>query len=354
MSLYRNILLLAVTAVLSAGCFFTKDKTEDDDFIVPQAEIEAVLKKGRPPQQFGYNIYRTGGGNTIGYTGSLRLHPNHMATVDFKEDGIPLIEVRGRSKKDEMNMLIDFSSPHSWMEYATARDFDFIYFFINNMSIPYQGIHNTGGVPAFAGICTQLRIEDLFMEDVPFYTRMAEGTLGPLARGVVSPLVEAVMGYDSLHHFEYIRIDPDKNKIQFSTTIPFVPHENLVMTKAKIVLKKNYGLVVEGGIDGVDSPIVLDYAGDYSFARGDKRTQITRQVSIGDIVYRKVPTMLLPNNDFLPRAGRRLLDRYMITICPKEGVVYFEQYPDTLEKKKIKDIDGDGVEDYQEEMNMLP
>ena len=76
------------------------------------------------------------------------------------------------------------------------------------------------------------------------------------------------------------------------------------------------------------TPIILDVAGDYHFARGDVKVSSTKQVSMGDVVYRKVPTLLLPINHSPPRAGRKMLEKYIVTICPKAGVVYFERFPE--------------------------
>ena len=99
------------------------------------------------------------------------------------------------------------------------------------------------------------------------------------------------------------------------------------MATAKIKRQQSFGLAVEGAIFGKPTPIILDVAGDYNFARGDVKVSVTKQVSIGDIVYRKVPTLLLPVNSSPQRAGRKMLENYIVTVCGKKGVVYFEQVP---------------------------
>ena len=58
------------------------------------------------------------------------------------------------------------------------------------------------------------------------------------------------------------------------------------------------------------------------------KVNMTKQVSLGDVVFRKVPTLLLPTYNAPARAGRRMLENYLITICPKKGVVYFERFPE--------------------------
>jgi len=38
-----------------------------------------------------------------------------------------------------------------------------------------------------------------------------------------------------------------------------------------------------------------------------------------------VPTTVLAVQDLYPRAGRKLLAKYVVTVCPRNGVVYFER-----------------------------
>ena len=250
------------------------------------------------------------------------------AAVEVLEDNIPIIKIRGRSKHTQINTLLDVSSPNSWLEFTKSQTLDVKFMGLNEEPIPYRGGYNTGRVHAFAGIVTQLRIENLFMENVPFYVRMASGSLGPLARGIRYPHVDAILGYDNLRSFEYIQFDLADDLIRLSSTIPYTPHESLVMTKAKITHVQGYGLAVEGAIFGKDTPILLDFAGNFSFARSDANASTTKQVSVGDIVFRQVPTMELPVQNSLPRMGRMLLEKYIVTICNNEGVVYFERPPE--------------------------
>jgi hypothetical protein len=156
---------------------------------------------------------------------------------------------------------------------------------------------------------------------------MASGSIGPLARGIRSPQVDAVLGFDNLKNFEYIQFVLPYNTIRFSSSTPYKPHENLLMTKAKIIKKPGYGLAIEGFVDGQRTPILLDLAGNYSFARGDVKVKTTREVDLATLSFNQVPTLVLPIHDAPPRVGRKLLASYIITICNREGVVYFERPP---------------------------
>ena len=315
-------LFLTVNLVLTA-CVTTEKSKEEVG--IPDAQQKTFLNRPTPPQQFGFSTYRIENG--IAYSGSARLHPNHLATEKPVKEDIPIIKIQGKSKRLKMQALIDFSSPSSWLEFSTSQQFDAHFLGMDNWLIPYRGKANTGGHKAFASVVTQLRIKDLFIENIPFYTRMAINSLGPLSRGIKLPNVDAVLGYDNLRNFEYIQMNLRNEQISFSSTIPYVPHDGLVMTKARIVRLPGFGLAVEGAIDGAPMPILLDFAGDFFFSRGDVKVKTTKQVSLGDIVYRQVPTLVLARHNSPARAGRQMLNSYIITICNNEGVVYFERPP---------------------------
>jgi hypothetical protein len=320
----KSFVLLLSASLLLSGCISSKNKPKIEVPISPEHQAK-YLSHPIPPQQYGFPVYRVPNG--INCKAQLRLHPNHLVTVDMIEGDIPVIKVQGRSRREKMNILLDFGSNVSWIEFTKSQEFKAKFLGINKKNIPYRGVYNTGGKTAFLGLITQLRIPPLFMENIPFYIRMATGALGPQARGIEQPIVDAVLGYDNLSAFEYIQIDPFDKKIRFSSSIPYVPHDELLMTTAKIVKISGFGLAVDGAIFGKPTPIVLDFAGDYAFTRGDIKVNSTKQVSLGDIVFTKVPTLVTEPHIGPPGAGRKMLNAYVITICAKKGVVYFERPP---------------------------
>lgn len=325
MKLSRILPPFLLSCLMLSGC--QSGKKQKEDVPLSMAQQKSFLSKTIPPQQFlGYSIHRAGNGIT--YTGSARLHPHHLTTADMLKDNIPVIKMRGKSKRNKMNVLLDFGSASSWLEFSEAQKFKVQFMGIDDRVIPYRGKSNTGGQNAFAGVVTQLRIENLFMEDIPFYIRMATGSLGPLARGIQKPKIDAVLGYDNLRTFEYIQIDLRKGTISFSSDIPYTPNKDLLMSTSKILRLPGYGLSIEGAIRGKPVPVILDFAGDYSFARGDKKVNNTKQVSLGNVVFRNVPTLVLEPHNSPPRAGRRMLEPYIVTICGPKGVVYFERPPE--------------------------
>lgn len=322
MNMQQRTPLLLLSCALLSGCV-TDDAKQD--IVMPQTQQNTYLSHAKPPQQFGLSVYAVDDG--IGYVGTARLHPNHFTTAKMLHDDIPIIEIRGRAKRNTLNTLIDFSSPSSWLEFSASQDIGAHFIGINDMVIPYRGGYNTGGVNAYAAVATQLRVDQLFIENTPFYVRMASGSLGPLARGILSPKIDAVLGYDNLRNFEYVQINLRNRSITFSSSRPYTPHEELLLDVAKIINLRGYGLAIEGSVDNQPAPVILDFAGNFSFARGDVKVSTTEDVKLGHLPFHQVPTLVLPINSTPARAGRKMLSPYIITICNKEGVVYFERPP---------------------------
>lgn len=317
----RTLVILLPASLMLSGCQSNSPKKEQP---ISLARQQILLEKTTTPQELGFSIHRAQDG--IAYGGSAHLHPHHLTSAKMLKE-IPVIKLRGRSKRNTMKALLDFGSASSWLEFSTSQEFQAHFMGINGMVIPYRGKSNTGGQNAYAGVITQLRIDNLFIENVPFYIRMALHSLGPLARGVQKPKIDAVLGYDNLRIFEYIQVDLRNHSVSFSSDVPYIPHKSLLMTTARIIDLPGYGLAIEGAIFGKPVPVILDFAGDYHFERGDKKVNKTKQVSLGNIVFRDVPTLVLEPNKSPPRAGRRMLEAYIITICAPKGIVYFERPP---------------------------
>ncbi len=311
-------------AVAFAGCTTSENKEVQKEALTVR-EQKAALSRYKSPQHFGFSVFPVRQG--IDFRGAARLKSDRLAVVKLLKGNIPAIEMRGSKSSDTMTVLLDFSSPTSWMEYLTAKEQGAVFLGMDDQVIPYRGGYFFDGIRAYAGVATQVWIDQLSMENVPFYIRMSKGALGMLARGIVDPPVEATLGYDNLRNFEYIKIDMPRKQIMFSSNIPYVPQDELLMATAKIIHLPGYGLVVEGAVSGQPAPVVLDFAGNYGFARGDVAVDSTKQVSLGDMVFRQVPTITLQSNASAPRAGRKIFEPYVIAICARKGVVYFERPP---------------------------
>lgn len=336
MKLSQTICLITMCAALT-GCLTTKYGEEQPLSIDQKKDF---LDNSVYPQSYGLRIVRVPNGIT--YQGAARVHPLHMATLDLKERYIPVVAVKGMQNKMKANALLDISSPYSWIEAGTALEMRARVLGINGMHIPYRGAVSTGGIDAYAGIIGRLRFKQFYVENTPIFIRMAEGSLGPLARGVSEPDVHMVLGYDAIRTFEFIQYDLVSGKIRLSATTEYEPVESRLISTCRLSPNWQYGCAVEGAIYGESTPIVIDPVGDFTFARSDSHDTVTKQVSVGDVVVRNVPTINIQIPDALPRLGRRVMLDYLVTVCPQKGLVYFERPTDHL-----KDEDQD--EDKKEE-----
>lgn len=322
--LKKTVPYLLLTALL-AGCVSTEKGTEETLLTVEEQEI--ALKRTKAPQQANYGVYNLQGNMAI--NAEPRLHPNHRVELSYLADRAPVVAGQGKSSRVKLNVLIDPSSPASWIEFNKAQALDAYFLELDGVYVPYPD-RVAVGADSFAATVSQLRFDMFFMEDVAFFVRMAKNNLGSFARGIKDPQVHAVLGYDMLKVFEYIQFDARGKKVVLSATTPYTPNSGRLVGQAQILnnllnTAANPGLIVEGAIDGEQMPIMLDFAGDYFFRRGDVSTPVTELVSMGEIAELNVPTVSGTFTDLMPRAGNRMLEKYLITICPLKGVVYFER-----------------------------
>ena len=318
----KNLIMLLAASTLLAGCL-TMDSDNQSERLLSTGEITGALSSAKPPQQFGFSVYPIGEG--IAMNGSARLHPLHTASVDSKCNDAPVIKMRGSASRMKLNALIDPISPHTWFKYDTAIDFRGSFMGFANRQLPYRGKLNIGAAQAFAGVIPQLRIDQLLIENIPVYIRMATGSIGPLNRGIQSPDIDALLGYDLLRNFEYIQFDPITKKINFSASGTYTPNPSLLIGRASIVNQEGVGLAIAGAINGKPTPILLDFAGNYLFAVNQATKNVTQQIDLGEVVYINTPTQNVITSDRFPRAGLSMLMKYKVTICPRINVVYFEQ-----------------------------
>ncbi|HEY5620971.1 MAG TPA: hypothetical protein VIR77_00070, partial [Pontiella sp.] len=262
-----NGLLILIAGIILAGCASTRRGENNNGILLSEKDQKQLLSKTTPPQQYGFRVFMTPQG--LDFFGAARLHPNHKTKENFIGNRLPIIKMRGRAARMNTAALIDPSLPASWMELTTAQEFDAKFLGFKDEVFAYRGGYNLDGADAFAAVVSQLRFDQLFMENVPVFVRMAKHSLGALARDVTSPNIGAVIGYDILSTFEFVQIDLKAQVVRFSASTPYTPNKELLMTKTRILNLPNFGLTVDGAIFDQSIPIILDIAGDYHFARSD-------------------------------------------------------------------------------------
>jgi hypothetical protein len=318
---YMLLFLLLLTACSSMP--FTNKNSPLVEIPLSTEQQEIYLSKSKPAQHFGFQVYPLPRGE-VGLRGSARLHPNQRAEVAMSSTDPFLIPIMGKNKKNNALALLDTASPTSWLEFAYSRDLLAKFLSFRDHHFPYRGQRSTGGVNAYVALVHQLRIHQIFIDNIPLYVRMATGSLGPQGRSLEEPQLKAVLGYDVLQLFSIVQIDFPRQMIRFSTTDSYTPNAMDLLATASIINHPQGGLVVEGALFGEKTPIVLDLAGAYALARPDMQEPYTRQLSIDELVFRQIPTLPLPPGN-LPYLGRELLDECIVTLCPQAGYVYIEK-----------------------------
>ncbi len=308
--------------LLLAACS-TPPLLTNQEQLLPEIQQQAYLSHAKPAQHFGFKVYPIENGE-VGMRGAARLHPNQQAILPMAGKHLPVISIGGRNLNHPAYALLDTGSPTSWMEFSYAQKMNTDFLSFRERNFPYRGGYNTGNVPAYGAVVHQLRIDQLFIDNLPLFVRMATDSLGPQTRNIEAPPITTVLGYDCLQLFSAVQFDFLNTTIRLATSQPFTPNESWLISQVPIVKQPNVGLAIEGAIFGKTTPIVLDLAGDYTLANptGDKTP--ARQLSFGDLVFRQVSQIPLPPNA-LPRVGRNLFVGLIVTICPQDGIVYFER-----------------------------
>ena len=311
----------AIVQLLAAGCATTPRDSQP----LTDAQVQAIYKAQRRPQVFGITVYT--GEKEPEFAGAHRQHAGHLASAPIlvPDRRIPLIEIEGGSPQ-RFKALIDPSAGDSWMtpEFALAQ-----------MSVPlgppgYTRVprHVVDDIAGYLCVVQKLKIEELHVENCLVFMRSATAPLGPLARLVDDPGPDIVLGMSFLSSFNYVRFDLPRGEVFFSASTDFRAREDLLVASMPLAYE-NGSLAAEGMIDGTPTNIVLDLIGEYSLAAGVDPSGATRQASIGDLVFRQIPTQPLralgiPDGSS-PRLGREILDRFVITLDFRRKKIHFER-----------------------------
>ena len=306
------LILFTSAVLLTAGC-----KTTEETKPVTWGEQQAYMARVKDPRQFGYSIYQTPAG--IDYRGGCRLHPNQVAALSMKaeEPLRPVVMLRGKFGL-ESPLLFDFTAPSSWMEFDLAQ------------TIGAQPIGEGGAqlvkmpgeeISGCLSVVPALRLDQLYIENPLVCVRLANGPLGMVSRGIETPELKGVIGWDLLKKFGQIQLDyAGKRIVLLTAETAYVPNPAFLV--AKIPLVKYAGAcVVRGTVDGKAGLILIDPAGDFEVATDGAAAVASVQLDAGLIFSVSAVT----NSPGGTRIGARLLQNYTVTVCPPAGVVCFEK-----------------------------
>ncbi len=309
-----SLFFLSALVLIGSSCKTTEPEPPKP---ISWKQQSAYMAKVKDPRYFGYSIYQTPGG--IEYRGGSRVRSNQakMLDMEVKQPLRPVVMVRGNLGLT-VPLLLDLTSASSWMEFDMAESMGAV-----PLSEDSAHLVKTPGeeIPGCLSVVSTIRAGQVFMENPLVYVRMANGSLGSLARGIEKPEVKGVIGWDLLKKFEQIYFDYSKKRVAISTVkSAYVPDPSQLI--AKLPLVKNIGAcAVRGIVDGKEGVIFIDPAGDFEVAT-DGATAVSSIVLDPDLVFSAPAVAESPSGT---RIGARLLQNYQIIICPQAGWVYFEK-----------------------------
>lgn len=294
--------------LLVAGC-----KTTDPQKTTPISwkQQQGYLSRARDPRIFGLSFYDTPSGVQV--RGGSRLHPGRSEVLEMLVDEPPrsVVNIKGNFGV-QWPVLLDFTSTGTWFEFETAQKL---------------GAHPVGGrkavlvnrpgddVPACQSLLPSLRLGQMFVENVLVYVRMANGSLGIAGRDVTDPQPKGVVGWGVLKKFKQIRLLYPLGKIGLVTTDAYEPNPAAIV--AKIPLVRHAGVcAIYAWVDGKKSMVLIDPMGDFDVAGSASSVKLSDDLVVS-------PTQTESSTGEV-RLGARFLQDYLVTICPQEGVVYFE------------------------------
>lgn len=301
---YSCVLLITLLVVMACS---TKRPLQHST-AVGKEERSLFTSRSKPPQIFDLTTMSTGRGPV--FAGSFRQNLNHIDKLEFasaKNSTAPIIAINDKKTL----LLLDSSSPDSWLTFDAAVGMNVTALagpelFEKN---PSHVIDEMGG---FAAVLPRLSIGKLYLDNAVFYVRNARGPLDSLTRWEKSPFVHGVLGADFLRSFEFIRVSLRGRQAVFCG-VNLYPYTDSALTKLP-VSDLNGAMAVTCSIDGEKQDVVIDIAGDFELAMENPRGGVVKQLTMGDIVFRKVEAVPafdlgLPKNG-PPRIGRQLLERY--------------------------------------------
>lgn len=319
----RGFVFLLLTTMVLTGCL--TDKGPREEVALDPIAVRKFANEYKDPRSYLLSIYRKKDGR-VGVTDGFRLHRGQNMPIPMEKGAapfVPLVMAQSRSGVPQM-ALVDMAARECWTDVDAYMDFG-MKTLGYQQSYPYAGLAQLGEAQAYMTLCEQLRLDQLFIENALFYTRLATGGMGPLARGIEDPEFDIVLGWDLLRRFEFVRFDFLNRYIRFAVTDAYELDEYQLLGTTDIYPVPNYGCVVTGKANGKSQLFVLDPAGDFELAWPGQAGELATAVTVGDFALGDLTVTAKTVDGQLPHIGGRLLAKYTITLCPQQKKVYFEK-----------------------------
>jgi len=315
--------LLLILSSFSTGCASRRAAEIEP---LSARELEQFFTRAQDERRFWLTRYESDQGPV--FAGAHRLHTEKFAHVAFESRRnvpVPMIAVRLRTP-EEYAALIDTSARSSWIEFRMAHEMGLIP--IGPPSHRQYAAHVNDPIPGYLSVAPRLIIDQMHVDTALVYVKAAHGPLALLTREEKDLRAPIVLGGEFLRAFHFVQIDYPNRTILFSTTTPYRTNADRLI--ASVPMRSyNGSIAVEGFFDQQESLFLLDSLGDFAVASSFAPGETVQQVMIGHLVMRNVPhtnlaTLGLGFPD-VPRIGRHVLSRYIVTIDGKNRLVHFER-----------------------------
>lgn len=311
----KSLIFFVFVLCLVAGCKTTDGPAQP----VSWERQSAYLSRVRDPRLYGLGIYETPAGIEI--RGGGRLHPGQIEKLQMKaKDPVrPVVEVRGEFGR-RWPVLLDVTASKSWINFDLAQKLDAIPVGEGDAML----LREAGSeIVRAVSLVPSMRFGQLYIEQPLLQVRMTEDPAGELERGIESPQIKGVIGWDILRRFAQIRFQPDSGDVILVTDEAYQPNPGLLT--ARLPLVQHAGVcAVYGNIAGRKRMVLIDPAGAFETALPEAvpggRIELTEDLFVDAVVSGKSSSGI--------RLGAEWLQQFTITVCPQEGAVYFERVED--------------------------
>jgi hypothetical protein len=292
------------------------------------SEITTVFSAGRDPAEFFIHRYKDAGGQTI-FTGSNRQPQDTRAVLLFESPAhsvLPLVRARVPSG-GEVLLLADTACQQNWTRLDLLESLGLVPVGPDKLgALPAHVLDDT---PGYLCVLPMLEFDRLGVEAILIYARTAQKPFWPLPRHADARTAQMVMGMDLIRSFAYVTWDYANRMMELSSTEPYQPKPDAVLAELPISFESNLGaLQISCTLDGREEAAIFDSAGNYELAMTDPALEPVRQLSLQDLVFRRV-LAVTPQSVGLQAGetlylGAALFRRYRVTLDNRKNVLWIE------------------------------
>ena len=293
-----------------AGC-----KTTDEPKPVSWERQQLYLNRVMDPRVYGLDLVETSAGVRI--RGGGRMHYSQSDALDLlvSEPMRPVVSLKGRVQQ-EWVVLFDLTAAHTLFEFDTAREMDARPIAEGSAKLIDLPADDA---PGCVSLIPTLRLGQVFVENPLVLVRMKNGLPASADRGISEPRPKGVIGWDVLRKMEQVQFLYSLGKVVLKSSESYEPNPYELLATIPLAAAVR-GCAVNGSVDGVPVPVLIDPLGDFEVATPQGTPVSTLLLAEG--IACSNPTVAVSPGGV--RVGARLLERYRVTVCPKQKVLHFE------------------------------